>query len=158
MTLLAIVLYAVAIIGANLIVAAVGPWVMPLNSFFLIGLDLALRDWLHFRLKPWQMLILIAATGFLTWAINPAAQAIAAASACAFAAAALVDWGVFASLPGSWMRRSVASNTAGAAVDSLLFPTLAFGVFAPERVAAQFAAKVAGSVVWAYFLRPRVHA
>lgn len=158
MLYVAIALYAAAIVAANLIVLAFGPAVMPLNSFFLIGLDLALRDWLHLRLRAWQMLALIAATGLLTWALNPAAQAIAIASACAFAAAALVDWTVFAALPGSWMKRSLASNTAGALVDSIVFPTLAFGVFAPERVLAQFAAKVAGGAFWAYVIRPRSHA
>ena len=156
MTALAIALYAVAIIAANLIVLRFGPAVMPLNSFFLIGLDLALRDRLHLRLRPWQMLALIVSTGLLTYLLNPAAGKIAVASACAFTAAALVDWATFAALARRpFLVRSNASNMAGAAVDSILFPTFAFGVLMPERIAYQFAAKVAGGAMWAYVLRPR---
>lgn len=146
----AIAIYAAAMTVANLTVAAFGPWVSPINAFVLIGLDLALRDWLHVRLKAWQMGALIAATGALTFALNPAAGKIAIASAVAFTAAALVDWGTFARLRGSWMLRANGSNVAGAAVDSLIFPTLAFGVLMPQIVLMQFAAKVAGGALWTW--------
>jgi uncharacterized PurR-regulated membrane protein YhhQ (DUF165 family) len=150
---IAIAAYAAAMTLANLSVAAFGPNVTPINAFVLIGLDLALRDWLHVRLKVWQMGSLIAATGALTYILNPAAGQIAIASACAFTAAALVDWGTFTKLRGSWMFRSNGSNVAGAAVDSLLFPTIAFGVLMPHIVAMQFVAKVAGGAVWSLVLR-----
>lgn len=148
----AIAAYAAAMTIANLSVAAFGPWVSPINAFFLIGLDLALRDWLHVRLKPWQMGALIAVTGALTLVLNPAADKIAIASAASFMVAALVDWSVFAKLPGSWMKRANSSNVAGAAVDSLVFPTLAFGVLMPHIIALQFVAKVAGGVMWTLLL------
>ena len=90
-----------------------------------LGLDLALRDWLHVRLRAWQMATLIGGTSLLTYALNPAAGMIAVASACAFSAAALVDWATFARLRGSWLRRSNGSNVVGAAVDSVLFLALA---------------------------------
>ena len=150
--LIAIAAYAAAMILANLSVAAFGPWVSPINAFVLIGLDLALRDWLHVRLRVWQMGVLIAGTGALTYALNPAAGMIAIASSAAFTAAAVVDWATFARLRGSWMFRANGSNVAGAAVDSLVFPTLAFGVLMPQIVLAQFAAKVAGGAVWAWIL------
>lgn len=153
MLLTAIAIYAAAMTVANLTVAAFGPWVSPINAFFLIGLDLALRDWLHVRLKVWQMGALIASTGLLTYALNPAAGAIAVASAAAFTAAALVDWATFARLKGSWLVRANGSNVAGAAVDSILFPTIAFGALMPHIVAAQFVAKVAGGAVWAYAIK-----
>lgn len=149
---IAIAVYAVAMTLANLSVAAFGPSVTPINAFFLIGLDLALRDWLHVRLKVWQMGALIATTGTLTYLLNPAAGQIAIASACAFTAAALVDWGTFARLRGSWMFRANGSNVAGAAVDSLLFPTIAFGALMPHIVAMQFVAKVAGGALWAWLI------
>ncbi len=148
----AIFIYAAAMTLANLSVAAFGPAITPVNAFVLIGLDLALRDWLHVRLKAWQMAALIAATGALTYGLNPAAGMIAVASACAFSAAALVDWAVFARLGGSWLKRANLSNVAGAAVDSLLFPTIAFGALLPGIVVAQFAAKVAGGAFWAWLL------
>ena len=152
MLIFAIIVYALALTLANLSVATWGPWVSPINAFVLIGLDLALRDWLHMRLKLWQMGALIAVSGVLTYALNPAAGQIAVASAVAFTAAAVVDWSVFLRLPGSWLRRANGSNVAGAAVDSLVFPTLAFGVLMPHIVALQFAAKVAGGAMWAALL------
>lgn len=155
MLILAITAYAAAMIGANLSVAAWGPAVSPINAFFLIGLDLALRDWLHVRLRPIQMGALIAATGLLTYLLNPAAGMIAIASSVAFTAAALVDWATFARLRGSWLYRANGSNVAGAAVDSLLFPTIAFGALMPGIVLAQFVAKVAGGAIWAYLLKPK---
>ena len=147
-TLIAIVIYAVAMTFANLSVAKFGPVISPVNAFVLIGLDLALRDWLHFRLKAWQMLALIAATGALTYLLNPTAGIIAVASAAAFTSAALVDWATFAKLKGSWSYRANGSNVAGAAVDSLIFPTIAFGALMPQIVLMQFAAKVAGGALW----------
>lgn len=149
---IATAVYAAAMTIANLTIAAFGPWVSPINAFILIGLDLALRDWLHVRLKLWQMGALIASTGALTYVLNPAAGQIAIASATAFTAAALVDWGTFTRLRGSWLFRANGSNVAGAAVDSLIFPTLAFGVLMPHIVVMQFAAKVAGGALWAWVL------
>ena len=143
-----IAIYATAMTLANLSIAHFGPWVSPINSFLFIGLDLALRDWLHTKLKAWQMGLLIAASGLLTYALNPAAGAIAVASAVSFTAASVVDWAVFFKTAGSWYKRSITSNIAGAAVDSIVFPTLAFGVLMPHIVAMQFLAKVAGGAVW----------
>lgn len=146
----AILIYAAAMTLANLSIAHFGPWVSPINAFVLIGLDLALRDWLHMRLHVWQMGILIAVSGLLTYVLNPAAGMIAIASATAFTAAAVVDWSVFLAMRGSWLRRANGSNVAGAAVDSLIFPTLAFGVLMPHIIALQFAAKATGGALWAW--------
>ena len=152
MLTIAVLIYAAAMTAANLSIAHFGPWVSPINAFLLIGLDLALRDWLHVRLKAWQMLALIVAAGVLSYALNPAAGKIAVASSAAFTAAALVDWLTFARLRGSWLFRANGSNVAGAAVDSLIFPTLAFGALMPHIVLLQFVAKVLGGALWAALL------
>jgi hypothetical protein len=149
---IAIAIYALAMTAANLSISHFGPWVSPINSFFFIGLDLALRDLLHQKLKAWQMGGLIVGTGLLTYVLNPAAGMIAIASAVSFTAASVVDWVVFAKLTGTWIKRANGSNIAGAAVDSLVFPTLAFGVLMPHIVAMQFAEKVAGGAFWAYVI------
>ena len=149
----AVCAYALAMTVANLLVVAFGPAVTPINAFFLIGFDLTLRDWLHVRLSRGAMLALILASGVLTYALNPAAGQIAAASAVAFALAAGADWLAFSRISGSWMRRANGSNVVGAAVDSLVFPTLAFGALLPAIVVAQFVAKVAGGAVWSLVLR-----
>lgn len=149
---IAIAAYVAAMVAANLLVAAFGPVVSPVNAFLFIGLDLALRDWLHVRVRPWQMLVLIAGSGAMSYALNPAAGQIAIASAVSFAAAAAADWLVFARLQGSWLQRANGSNLAGAAVDSALFPWLAFGALMPHIVLLQFAAKVAGGAMWSWAL------
>ena len=151
--ILALIAYAVAMTVANLLVATFGPAISPINAFFFIGLDLTLRDWLHVRLKTWQMGGLIVGTGALTYLLNPAAGMIAVASATSFLIAALVDWAVFVKTTGSWVKRANLSNTAGAAVDSVLFPTIAFGGLMPEIVALQFIAKVSGGAIWSYILK-----
>ncbi len=153
-----IALYAAAMTFANLSIAHWGPWVSPINAFLFIGLDLTLRDWLHTRLKAWQMGGLIAATGLLTYVLNPAAGMIAIASAVSFTAAAVVDWSVFMKSSGTWFKRSTKSNVAGAAIDSLLFPTIAFGALMPQIVVAQFLAKVVGGVMWSVLLTRTVKA
>lgn len=161
MLTLAILIYAAAMAVANLTIAHFGPWVSPINAFLLIGLDLALRDWLHMRLRPWQMLALIGASGVLTYALNPSAQHIVIASAAAFTLAALVDWQAFTRLTGSWLRRSLGSNVAGAVVDTAVFSALAFWLLSPapkplevvaQIAALQLAAKVCGGSLWAWLL------
>lgn len=153
MFVIAIVIYAFAMTAANMSVAMFGPSITPINAFVFIGLDLALRDLLHTKISRLQMLSLIVATGFLTYVLNPAAGMIAIASAVSFTAAALVDWSIFARITGSWMRRSNASNVGGAAIDSLLFPTIAFGALMPQIVAMQFIAKVIGGAFWTWAIK-----
>ena len=152
---LAAVLYVAAMLLANLLVSKFGPAISPVLAFFLIGFDLSMRDWLHVRLRAWQMIGLIGVAGAMTYALNPAAGMIAVASAVAFTSAALVDWATFSRLRGSWLYRANGSNVAGAAVDSLLFPTIAFGALMPHIVAMQFVAKVAGGAMWAWLLSRR---
>jgi uncharacterized PurR-regulated membrane protein YhhQ (DUF165 family) len=153
--LIAIIAYAFAMTAANLLIVKFGVWMSPINSFFLIGLTLVLRDWLHVRLKAWQMALLITASGGITYLLNPAAAQIAIASSLAFTFAALVDWAVFVKTPGTWFKRSNVSNVAGAAVDSVAFPTIAFGVLMPEIVLAQFASKIVGGFIWSALLKER---
>lgn len=155
--MIAVLIYVVAIVAANLTVATLGPWVSPINGFLLIGLDLALRDRLH---DSWQgrglwprMLALIAVAGLLSWLLNPAAGRIALASVTAFCCAALVDATVYQLLRSRpYLQRSNASNVAGALTDSLIFPTLAFGGLMPAIVALQFLAKTFGGALWSMIL------
>jgi uncharacterized PurR-regulated membrane protein YhhQ (DUF165 family) len=150
-----ILAYVAALVVANLVVAAYGPTVMPFLAFALIGLDLALRNWLQLRLSRWQMAALILLASAISFILNPASHDIAVASALAFGAAALVEWGTFAAVRGSWAYRSTAAALAGAAVDSFVFPTLAFGAIFPAVVVAQFAAKAAGGAFWTWVLSRR---
>ncbi len=156
-----VALYVGSIVLANLTVATFGPWVSPINAFLLIGLDLTLRDRLH---DAWagrglwpRMLALIVASGVISWLLNPAAGTIAVASVTAFVLSGLADALVYHAMRArGFLVRSNASNVAGAAVDSIVFPTIAFGALLPQIVALQFVAKVAGGAVWALLLRRAV--
>jgi len=151
-------LYITGVVAANLLVAKLGPWSSPIIAFFLIGMDLSLRDYLHER---WagrglaaRMAALIASAGGISYLLNPASGMIAIGSVAAFCAAALVDGAVYQALiRRRFLVRSNASNAGGALVDSLLFPTIAFGTFLPAIIALQFAMKVAGGFLWSLALR-----
>lgn len=158
----AVAAYIASIVAANLLVARYGPGVTIVNAFALIGLDLVLRDHLHdaWRGKLAPMAGLIAAAGVISYVANPATGRIAVASTVAFAVAALVDWAVYALAERKpWLVRSNASNVAGAAADSLLFPTIAFGGLLWPIVIGQFLAKTLGGAAWSLLLgltiRPR---
>jgi Uncharacterized conserved protein len=149
----AILIYVAAIAAANLVSTAFGPWASPISAFFLIGLDLALRDELHDRWQGsmlWPRMVgLITVAGAVSFAINPAAGRIAVASVVAFCAAGLVDAAVYHWLRDRpYLQKSNGSNVAGAAVDSVLFPVIAFGAWIPVIMALQFAAKVGGGALW----------
>lgn len=153
-----IIMYLIAIVLANLTVAAFGPNMVIVNAFLFIGLDLTARDRLHDawrgnHLVP-KMAALIAAGSFLSWLLNRNAGQIALASFVAFAAAATVDAIVY-HLLGKYPRwlRINGSNIPSALVDSLVFPTLAFGAFLPMIVLGQFIAKVLGGFIWSLVFR-----
>jgi hypothetical protein len=152
-----IYIYIASLVLANLLVAHFGPWFSPVNAFFLIALDLVIRDELHERWKEnlWpKMLGLIAVAGLVSYLLNPAAGKIAIASVVAFSGAMLVDAFVYQKLiKKGWLIKTNGSNAAGAITDSLLFPTIAFGGFLPHIVAMQFCAKFFGGLVWSLILR-----
>jgi len=151
-------IYIAALVLANLLVAWLGPWFSPINAFVLIGLDLSLRDKLHEQWQNDRLLLkmggLIAVASLVSYFLNPAAGSIALASFVAFALAMTADTIVYHYLRDKpWLIRANGSNVAGAAVDSITFPTIAFGGLMPEIVALQFFAKVFGGSVWSYWLK-----
>ena len=152
------IIYIVALVAANLLVAMIGPWFSVVNSFVLIGLDLTLRDKLHDKWdgNPLKIGGLIAVSGAVSYLLNPASGQIAIASVIAFTLSMIADSFVYQKLKDqSWEKRTTGSNLAGAAVDSLVFPTIAFGGLMLEIVAMQFASKVLGGFIWAKAIRAR---
>lgn len=150
-----VVIYILTVAAANLSVAHFGPSVTPINGFLLIGLDLAIRDRLHLQWRGqalWaRMLALITAAGAVSYILNPATAHIAIASLLAFSASAAASAVVF-QLAKRYpiLTRANGANVAGAAVDSLIFPAIAFGTIYPEIATLQFAAKVAGGAIWSW--------
>ncbi len=152
-----VVLYLAAIVAANLTVATFGPQVTILNAFLFIGLDLTTRDRLHDawrgrQLAP-KMIALIATGAALSFGLNRNAGPIALASFVAFGAAAATDTAIYHLLRKRpfWIRAN-GSNVPSALVDSILFPTLAFGAMLWPIILGQFAAKVLGGLLWSIVL------
>jgi uncharacterized PurR-regulated membrane protein YhhQ (DUF165 family) len=152
-----IALYLGAIVLANLLAATFGPQITILNAFLFIGLDLSSRDKLHEAWHGkglvWKMGLLILVGSVVSYLFNKNAGQIAVASFVAFGAAAIVDTLVYQVLYRfPRFTKMNGSNIASAAVDSLVFPTLAFGGFLPLITLGQFLAKVLGGAVWAWIL------
>jgi len=154
-------LYLVAIVAANLLVATFGPAISVFNAFLFIGLDLTSRDQLH---EAWRgrglfgkMGMLIASGSLLSYALLPATGRIAVASMAAFAVAGTVDALTYHLLRRrAYLLKVNGSNVLSAAVDSLIFPALAFGLpLLWLIVLGQFVAKVAGGFVWSVLLGQR---
>ena len=146
-------IYIDALVAANLLVAWLGVWFSLVNAFVLIGLDLSLRDKLHDLWEgdklPIKMGGLIATASIVSYAINPATGMIAFASLASFSLSMVADAFVYQYLKDKeWMIRVNGSNIAGSAVDSVVFPTIAFGGLMLEIVALQFIAKVGGGYIW----------
>ena len=155
--MIAVIVYLAAIVSANLSLIFFGPAASIFNAFILIGLDLSLRDRLHDQWKGrhlWlKMLALICGGSAITIALNWDALPIALASATAFLLAGIGDALVYSKLRGKiFLVRSNGSNLAGSAIDSVVFPTMAFGVFMPEIILGQFVAKLAGGGIWSWIL------
>lgn len=152
-----VVLYLTAIIAANLLTAKFGVAASILNAFLFIGLDLTSRDKLHEawqgRGLVWKMGALIATGSLLSWLLNRNAGMIAVASFAAFACAAIVDTITYQLLhERNYLVKVNGSNVFSALVDSLVFPTIAFGGIMPLVTLGQFAAKVAGGFIWSLVL------
>jgi len=153
----AILIFLLAIVLANLSVAYFGPVSTPFNAFILIGLDLSLRDHIH---EKWhgnnlglKMLGLICAGAAITYLLNRGAGMICVGSVVAFAGALIVDALIYQKLfHKSRMVKMNGSNIGSSLTDSVLFPTIAFGVFMPWIILFQFLAKVGGGALWAWIL------
>ena len=153
-----VVMYLGAIVLANLTLVYFGPAWSIVNAFLFIGFDLTARDKLH---DAWhgkrlvlKMTALIAAGSLLSYALNRNAGQIAIASFVAFGAAGITDAVIYQLLGKypKWMRIN-GSNVPSAAVDSIIFPTLAFGGFLPLITLGQFAAKVLGGAIWSAIIK-----
>lgn len=160
--MLLIVAYLAAVVIANLTVSWFGPAFSIVNAFVFIALDLSSRDTLHERWARgghfWRnMLALIVTGGALSVLLNWNALPIALASCAAFLASNLADTFTYISLgKRSILVKMNGSNLVSAAVDSVVFPALAFGspLLWPVMIG-EFAAKVVGGAIWSVVLTRR---
>ena len=155
-----VIMYLAAIVASNVLVAVVGPGVTIVNAFMFIGFNLTARDHLH---DVWngrslrRNMTLLILSGAAISALFGAGR-IAAASFVAFAMSETVDAIIYQRLGGRAKLVQVnGSNVFSAAVDSVVFPALAFGWPLLWLVmVGQFCAKVFGGAVWALVLNRRV--
>ena len=152
-----VVTYLIAIIGANISTAILGPDWSIINAFLFIGFSLTTRDALH---DAWQhkhlilkMTVLILIGSLLSWLIDRSSGNIAIASMVAFGISATVD-GIAYHLARYKTRkiRINLSNIASAFIDSIIFPIIAFGGIMPIITIGQFTAKVCGGFIWSLLI------
>lgn len=155
------IIYVLGVVSANFSAFVFGPSITPLNSFLFIGMDFSLRDSLH---EKWRgngvharMALLILAGGIVSYALNPAIGRVAFASCVSFVLSSLIDHATYSiCFNKHYLVKSNTSNAIGSAVDSIVFPTVAFGSLMPEIIAMQFAAKMVGGFVWSIVLHKYV--
>lgn len=161
---LVVTVFVTVMAAANLSIAAIGPWFLPVTAFFAVGVVLVSRDYLHDVWRDrwgggfWpRMLAMIAAAAALSYTVDQSSGRIALASVCALIGAALVETATFqAVFERPWMQRSNLSNIAGALADSVIFPVVAFGFGFNGLVlliATQAATKAAGGLFWSALAR-----
>jgi hypothetical protein len=158
-----VALYLIAIVAANLLVAAFGPPVVVLNALVLVALDLTARDSLHDAwrgpLLGWKMAALIAAGSLLSYLLNVRAGPVALASFLAFAASGAADALVYHGLRERVrLVRVNGSNVVSGLVDSVIFLSLLAALsglpwaVVPVLVLGQWAAKIVGGFAWSIVL------
>lgn len=151
-------LYLASVILANLAIARFGPSAAIVVAGLFVAFDFTARDKLHDawdgRGLWWKMALLIGAGSAISYLLNRDAGRVALASLAAFGASGTVDAVVYHLLRGKARLVKInGSNILGAAVDSLIFPSIAFGGFLPWIVLGQFAAKTLGGFVWSMILK-----
>jgi uncharacterized PurR-regulated membrane protein YhhQ (DUF165 family) len=159
-----VLLYLFAIVLANLLVAQFGVYSVFIIGFLFVGLDLTTRDYLHEAWHRnglfWKMSLLIGSGSVLSyvisWLLNrniELAGSISLASFSAFSLAGIADTLIYHLLRKHHKLVKInGSNVSGALVDSIVFPTLAFGSFMPLITLGQFLAKIGGGFVWSVIL------
>lgn len=150
-------MYLLAIVFANITTATFGANWSIVNAFLFIGLDLTCRDKLHEQWQNnnlfWNMIILILSGSVLSYFLSPGAGMIAIASFVAFLSANIVDVLIYQKLINkSKLIKINGSNVGSAFVDSLVFPTIAFGGILWTITLGQFIAKVFGGYLWSLVL------
>jgi uncharacterized PurR-regulated membrane protein YhhQ (DUF165 family) len=151
-------MYLTAIVSANLSVFYFGKWATVINAFLFIGLNITSRDKLHERWNNKNLILkmgaLILAGSVLSYLLNKNTGRIAIASFLSFVATGVVDTIVYqlAIRKKKFVKINL-SNVFSSLVDSILFPTLAFGLFMPLVILGQFLAKVFGGLIWSLVLK-----
>jgi len=150
------IIFLLFIVLANISVALFGEWASILNAFLFIGGDLAIRDKLHEEWKDQlitKMGALILLGGLISFILNKDAGIIAIASVVAFIGASIIDALIYQGLiDQKYLIKANGSNIGGSLVDSIVFPTIAFGGFNLWITTMQMFAKIFGGFFWSLII------
>lgn len=144
--------YVAAIVTANVMTARlglvpVGFGLMATAGTYAAGLAFGARDLIQDAAGRHGVIAAIAAGGLLSWLLST--PALAVASTTAFVIAEAADWVIYTPLRAKgWARAVLASNAAGAVVDTLAFLALAGFPLTGQSVTGQ----LVGKILWATVL------
>ena len=101
--------------------------------------------------------LLIFCSGAISCALDQSSGSIAVASVVAFAFSNSFNAILYYLLGNRpYLIKSNVSNILGAIIDSVVFPTIAFGALLPEIVMLQFFAKMFGGFLWSLILNRKL--
>lgn len=159
---LAVTAYLMAGVIANAFVTRFGQAGLVVTALLMIPVDLTVRDYLHERwersgalnIKMWT---LILSGALLSYWSSFASREVAIASCAAFLCSGAADFFIFKRLRGNtWFVRANLSNLGSAAVDSFVFPAVAFSVFDVRLCAVQTLLKFFGGLVISNMMAKRM--
>lgn len=159
-TWLIVLLYLVALVSANLAITEFREIAFYLVGFFLIPLDMVLRDILHERWRTDNITLkmggLIVLGGFITWLFNNDTLQVAIASVSAFATSMTVNAFVYQGMLNfSRITRMNTSNLLASIADSAVFCLLFFG-WDPMIVLVQSLIKFSGGFLFTLLFRKKL--
>lgn len=147
-----VLIYILAISYSNLLASKYGVWITPFTAFFLIGLELVVRDILHHKISKLKMIIVVLISGVISFLINKDSLMIAIASFSAIVLSSLVDYIVYSKTKGRWIKKTNISNFFSSLVDSIVFVAIAFGFVFSIVIFWQWMAKFIGGFVWSLII------
>lgn len=155
-------LYLLSFVGANLLVKHFGAYGLWFSSFLLIPFDFVCRCLLHEKWKGlkliFNLLLLTAASGAITYLINRHAINIALGSLAGFSASQL-GAGIFyqwLKQSKNWFFKVNISDLIAIVCDSLVFQYIAFDKLVIPVTIGQVAIKFAGGLMWYYILFKKI--
>ncbi|WOZ15014.1 hypothetical protein GNVKYODX_CDS37 [Acinetobacter phage vB_AbaM_AB3P2] len=143
-----VLIYILSISCSNLLASKYGVWITPFTAFFLIGLELVIRDVLHHRISKLKMVLIVLAAGVASFLINSDSLMIAIASFLAVVLSGIIDYVVYSKAKGEWIIKTNTSNFFSSMTDSVVFVVVAFGSFSTPVILSQWLAKFAGGFIW----------
>jgi uncharacterized PurR-regulated membrane protein YhhQ (DUF165 family) len=125
---MSIVLYILAIAGANIVTAAtapaeLGPWLVPWGTF-AVAVTFVLRDWIQLRYgrrRAYEAIVLGLGAALVTSVALGDTTMVVAGSALAFAASETLDTEVFTRMKAPVAARVAVSGVLGSALDTVIF-------------------------------------